>query len=202
MNETNLSELARQGEPKAIAVLMNRSLQPKGITAKVTSKAGCLQVLLEAEQLPEQKVWVAFVRSGLTSLDAKSIEKVKVYGRQLGEDIPAWSAEFELVAKDNPFANPKQVQTKQLDSRVQVLQIKSLHPVQSFTAIFMLTLLASIFAIVLLGLTVSGSYFFSLNSILFFLFLSFAAALGVTVLDVLQKNIVNARSKQNLKKNK
>jgi hypothetical protein len=35
-NQENLVEMARQGDSKALAVLLNRSLQPKGITAKKT----------------------------------------------------------------------------------------------------------------------------------------------------------------------
>lgn len=38
---------AKQGNPQAIAALMNRSLQPKGITAKAKLTDGCLHVMLE-----------------------------------------------------------------------------------------------------------------------------------------------------------
>jgi hypothetical protein len=98
----NLLELAKQGNAKAIAILINRQLQPKGITAKAAFKDGCLQIMLESVQVPNQQALVAFVRKGITSLGAESIEKVKVYGRQKGEDFPAWSEEFELV-QPNPF---------------------------------------------------------------------------------------------------
>jgi hypothetical protein len=104
MNQTqpNLLELAKQGNAKAIATLINRQLQPKGITAKAAFKDGCLQIMLEAAQVPNQQALVAFVRKGITSLGAESIEKVKVYGRQKGEDFPTWSEEVELV-QPNPF---------------------------------------------------------------------------------------------------
>ncbi len=38
----SLFEAAKQGSPKAIAKLMNRSLQPKGTTAKVALDKDCL----------------------------------------------------------------------------------------------------------------------------------------------------------------
>jgi hypothetical protein len=106
MNSTatqpTLLELAKQGNAQAIATLINRQLQPKGITAKAALKDGCLQVMLESAQAPNQQALVAFVRKGITGLRAASIERVKVYGRLVGEEFPAWSEEFEL-AQPNPF---------------------------------------------------------------------------------------------------
>jgi len=50
------SELAQQGNVEALVALMNRSLQPKGITVvKAAFKDGCLQILLESAQVPEQQ---------------------------------------------------------------------------------------------------------------------------------------------------
>jgi hypothetical protein len=94
--QPNLLKLAKQGNPKAIAALMNRQLQIKGITAKVALKNSCLQVLLESAQVQNQQALVAFVRKGITSLGCESIKSVKVYGRQIGEEVPDWSQEFEL----------------------------------------------------------------------------------------------------------
>jgi len=66
MTQLNILELAKQRDAKAIAALMNRQLQPKGITAKATLKDGCLQIILESDQVPDQQALVAFVRK-LTS---------------------------------------------------------------------------------------------------------------------------------------
>ncbi|WP_277926746.1 MULTISPECIES: hypothetical protein [Nostoc] len=41
MTQPNLLELAKQGDAQAIASLINRQLQPKGITAKVALKDAC-----------------------------------------------------------------------------------------------------------------------------------------------------------------
>lgn len=100
--QPNILELAKQGNAKAIAILMNRQLPPKGITAKAAFKEGCLQIMLESAQVPNQQALVAFIRKGITSLGTESIQKVKVYGRQKGEDFPAWSEEFELVVQPLP----------------------------------------------------------------------------------------------------
>lgn len=98
MIQPNTVELAKQGDTEAIASLMNRHLQPKGITATVTLKDACLQVMLESLQVPNQQALVTFVHKGITSLGAASIEKVKVYWQQTGKIFPAWSEEFSVGA--------------------------------------------------------------------------------------------------------
>jgi hypothetical protein len=97
MTQLNLLELAKQGNVEAIASLMNRQLQSKGITAKVALKNACLQVMLESPEVPDQQALVTFVCKGITGLGVASIERVKIYGRQAGEDFPAWNQEFELA---------------------------------------------------------------------------------------------------------
>jgi hypothetical protein len=100
MTQSNYLELAKQGDPKAIAALLNRSLQPKGITAKAALNDGCLQIMLEAAQVPEQQSLVAFVHKGITTLNSDFIETVKVFGRKAGENSPAWKQ--DLVLRSNP----------------------------------------------------------------------------------------------------
>jgi hypothetical protein len=108
MNQTqpNLLQLAKQGNAKAIATLINRQLQPKGITAKAIFKDSCLQIMLESAQVPNQQALVAFIRKGITSLETESIQKIKIYGRQKGEEFPAWSEEIELAVQ--PLPSPSQ----------------------------------------------------------------------------------------------
>lgn len=98
MIQPNTLELAKQGDTEAIASLMNRHLQPKGITATVTLKDACLQVMLESLQVPNQQALVTFIHKGITGLGAASIEKVKVYWQQTGKVFPAWSEEFNVGA--------------------------------------------------------------------------------------------------------
>jgi hypothetical protein len=97
MTQENLRQLAKQGNPKALATIINQSLKPKSITAKVGLKDDCLQVLLESAEIPNQQAMVSFIRNGLTRLEVESIRTVKVYGRQLGEESPAWNQSFEMM---------------------------------------------------------------------------------------------------------
>ena len=96
MTKPNLLELAKQGDVQAIASLMNHQLQPKGISAKVILQEACLQVMLESTQVLNQQALVTFVHKGITKLGAASIERVKIYGRKTGENLPNWSQEFDL----------------------------------------------------------------------------------------------------------
>lgn len=105
MTQPNILELAKQGDAKAIALLLNRQLQAKGITAAASLKDGCLQVMLEAAEAPSQQVLAAWVSKSIAGLGAASIEKVKVYGRQTGAKVPAWSQEFEVAGLKLPVAN-------------------------------------------------------------------------------------------------
>lgn len=89
---------AKQGDPQAIAALMNKTLQPKGITARVNLKDDCLRIMLEGEKAPEQRGSVAFVQRGMEGLGVESINKIQVFGRPTGEEFPSWSQEIALNA--------------------------------------------------------------------------------------------------------
>ncbi|HLO49328.1 MAG TPA: hypothetical protein VK211_13000 [Kamptonema sp.] len=103
MTQQNLRELAKQGDPKVIASVINRTLQPKGINAQVARDNDCLQVMLESDQVPSQPALMDFIRKGMMNLGVESIHIVKVYGRQVGEDLPAWEDEIELMPADPMF---------------------------------------------------------------------------------------------------
>ncbi|MEG5061207.1 hypothetical protein QUB60_24160 [Microcoleus sp. A2-C5] len=96
MTEINFQELAKQGNPQAIASWLNSKLQSEGIAASANLDGDCLDVILEAEQVPIEDTLVDFVRSQLTNLQPDSIHKVKVEGRESGEIAAAWSQEFSL----------------------------------------------------------------------------------------------------------
>ena len=113
MPQQNVLELAKQGNVKAIAALMNRSLQPKGITVvKAAFKDNRFEILLESAQVPNQQTLVAFVRQRITRLRAEPIKQVKLYVRQIGEEFPAWSQDIEVAGQPLPpvMSHPSPVQ--------------------------------------------------------------------------------------------
>jgi hypothetical protein len=94
--QPNLLELAKQGNAQAIATLMNRQLQPKGITVKANLTNSCLMVIAESTEPPEQSFIVDFVRKGMTNLKVEVIKRVAVRGQATGKNSPAWRETFDL----------------------------------------------------------------------------------------------------------
>lgn len=74
MSQQNILESAKQGNPNAIAVLINRNLQQKGIAAKVSRKDSCLRIMLESSKVPNQSNLVEFVCNGIKKLEVAGID--------------------------------------------------------------------------------------------------------------------------------
>jgi hypothetical protein len=102
MPQPNPLELAKQGDVKAIAFLINRSLKAKEIQAQVNLKDGCLVVVLESATIPDKQALSQFVLNGISKLGADSIHKLRIYGRQAGSSKSAWSQEFSLKEQEKP----------------------------------------------------------------------------------------------------
>jgi len=109
MTQQNLRELLKQGDPKAIASSINRTLKPKGINADVTRDDGCLHIILESDKVPSQVALVDFIRSGMTNLGVESIHTVKVYGRRTGDGSAAWEEEIELMPSEPMYASDNEI---------------------------------------------------------------------------------------------
>lgn len=100
--QPNVVESAKQGNPKAIAALMSRSLKPKGIDTKAFLKSDCLNIFLESAEIPPQQALVNFTRKGIEELGIQTIKTVKVHGRQVGNALPNWSEDFSLSSYVEP----------------------------------------------------------------------------------------------------
>lgn len=97
MTEQNLLELARQGNVKAIATLLQCGLPSQGITVKAGIKKDCLMVLLESDEVPEEQPSIEFIRKNMMQLGVVSIQSVRVYGRRKGGKNPVWKYKLEVV---------------------------------------------------------------------------------------------------------
>ncbi|MEG3842653.1 hypothetical protein [Microcoleus sp. herbarium14] len=93
-NQYQLVEMAKQGKPKAIALLINQLLQPKGITATAGFKDGWLHVILDSAEVPNQQGTAIYIHKKLCTLKSQSLTHVKIHGRQLGNKTVAWTQEF------------------------------------------------------------------------------------------------------------
>lgn len=112
-------ELAKQGNPKIIAALLNRQLQLRGITAKVALKNSCLYIVLESDTdaIPEERPLVEFIRQAMTKLKAEGFKTLKVCGRIREEEIPVWMREIVLDHNIEPITEQKRT--------VEILKSKS-----------------------------------------------------------------------------
>ena len=109
MTQQNLRELLKQGDPKAIASSINRTLKPKGINADVTRDDDCLHIILESDKVPSQMALVDFIRSGMMNLGLESIHTVKVYGRRTGDGSAAWEDEIELMPSEPLYPSDNEI---------------------------------------------------------------------------------------------
>jgi type II secretory pathway pseudopilin PulG len=97
----NAIEAAKQGNPKAIEVLLNQALQSHGHTAKVLRNEAALRILVEGATVPDQTTIATLVETGLRHLDLADITpQVQLYGQQLGQSLPAWDQSINLGADD------------------------------------------------------------------------------------------------------
>lgn len=92
--EAKILALAKQGNTKAIAALINQEIKSLGLQALAAIKNDCLHVVLESEQEPNQKASIHLVRENILPLEIPSIAKVKVHWRPIGSKSPVWSYEF------------------------------------------------------------------------------------------------------------
>ncbi len=95
---SDLFFLAQQGDTKAIASLLAEHLeaqamafdQPQGIAVTVQWRQECLQVMLEADLVPDQQAIMA-VNQIISDLAIPDLKTVKLFALQTGDCTPAWS---------------------------------------------------------------------------------------------------------------
>jgi type II secretory pathway pseudopilin PulG len=97
----NAVEAAKQGNPKAIEVLLNQALKSYGQTARVIRTADALRILVEGETAPDEPTIARLIETGLRNLDLGEITpQVQLYGQQLGQSLPVWTQSMNLGADD------------------------------------------------------------------------------------------------------
>jgi hypothetical protein len=100
MASPEVLSLAKQGDPAAIATLMNHVTQPLGISVQVRYQNDRLHLLFEGEPAPEPHIAVSFVRSSIDILKIHSLKTIKVYGRQKQSHHYSWQ---EVIQSQSYF---------------------------------------------------------------------------------------------------
>jgi hypothetical protein len=149
--QQQLLEQAKQGEPRAIALLIANSLEAQGIAVKTNLKGDCLRVMLESSQVPNQSAMVAFIRRGMMKLGAASIKTVKVYGKLAEASTLAWSQDIDLedaIALSHSSSNSlPQIASSGHQSTSPTNKAPSSQPVHAFKSSFLSAYLLSLILI-------------------------------------------------------
>ncbi len=98
-NQPSILEQAKQGQPEAVAALINRSLKPKGLEATAQRQGDCLQITLSSAQVPNPKATTELIQRGMTILQAEGLRRVKVRSCRSDGMTLAWEQEFTIAAE-------------------------------------------------------------------------------------------------------
>lgn len=114
MTQSNLLTLASQGDAKAIADVINYLMQTEGVIAKAALKDGFLEIIVEADQVPDQNQSLTQIHKIINHLQPKFINKIRVYGKQTGTYSLTWYEEFKPFAANYKSLEPI-IQAKNID---------------------------------------------------------------------------------------
>jgi hypothetical protein len=92
---TQALELAKQGDAQAINALVNRSLNPQGITAKVLCQGDQMKIRLESLDIPDKENLTKYLIQGLGKIGV-TISYLEVYGKRTGQEGYAWTRAFRV----------------------------------------------------------------------------------------------------------
>ncbi|WP_088894974.1 hypothetical protein [Leptolyngbya ohadii] len=93
---SQVQQLAKRGDPKAIAALINQSFNPKGLSVRAAVKGSCLQILVQSPNPINQQTVVSFISKGLKTLSPQGITTVRICAQQTDEVTPAWVEEVQM----------------------------------------------------------------------------------------------------------
>jgi hypothetical protein len=96
MSAQDMLTQARQGNPQAIALILNHFTRPKDIITQVIAEEESLRIVFSAHRLPNQEVMTGFVRKSIEQLDIDSVQIIQVVGQRVGNHPDAWITEIVI----------------------------------------------------------------------------------------------------------
>ncbi|MDX2214806.1 MAG: NAD-binding protein [Oculatellaceae cyanobacterium bins.114] len=125
MMQPDVLELARLGNPQAIATWLNQELRSEGVSVSVDREGSRLSVGFYTDQPADRRYLIDLLSRYVRVLDPQSIRTVNVFGYALGNPVPLWSHPLDLadlvetspaVAAFPSLTNPSPVEeSKQVD---------------------------------------------------------------------------------------
>ncbi|MEM9540870.1 MAG: GAF domain-containing protein [Cyanobacteria bacterium P01_E01_bin.42] len=93
---SNLFQKAKQGNPKAIALLLNEKLNPKGMDSRIDRRDRTLRIFLEGAQLYKPDKLFSWLRKQMVALKPGGIERVSIRGLATGKHKTLWTQGFQF----------------------------------------------------------------------------------------------------------
>jgi len=96
MTSPNYYQLAKQGDPDAIALYLNERLSDRCLTTQAKRNEELLVLAIALKAAGDRETIVDLLRQELTALESRNITKVQIRATQNRQQAFAWEAEFEL----------------------------------------------------------------------------------------------------------
>ncbi|MCS6812120.1 MAG: hypothetical protein NZ772_00875 [Cyanobacteria bacterium] len=96
MSQADVLARAKQGDFRAISMLLSRCLAIDGLTVRVTQRDACLYILLEAAKVPQQQMMAAMIEEQISQLHLATVSTLMIFGRKIGERKALWQQTIEL----------------------------------------------------------------------------------------------------------
>lgn len=97
-----LVEQAKQGEPEAIATLLNHPENKQPFRLQVRRRGSEYRLLAEADQVPDQQATVKWIVQALRKLAIAEMQTVTIYGKSRQSAKPDWQQRFEIGPEVKP----------------------------------------------------------------------------------------------------
>ncbi|WP_072622188.1 hypothetical protein [Spirulina major] len=112
MKNSDEYSLAKEGNPKAIEALINKTLSPKGISVKASLSHDCLSLIVKSKTSLNQKAVSSFLQQGLTKLNPQNIERVVIKGGATNQASNQWQLSFSLSESSKENNSETKMSTK------------------------------------------------------------------------------------------
>jgi hypothetical protein len=126
MPSPNTLDLAKQGDPEAIATILTYHLtQRYNMTASAIRLGNYLSVLVEAAFPPDQYTMVGLIQDIVQSLAVEGITIVEISAGQVGDHEVLWSQTIELLSDHHPTAMNDEIPTPSSVTRSDVSPLET-----------------------------------------------------------------------------
>lgn len=96
MNNTRNLEIAKQGDPKAIAQVISEALGTTAVNVKARNNNGCLETILRAKDLLPKEELASEICNTISNLQPSNVSQLLITFYCGGETAPRWRCGFQV----------------------------------------------------------------------------------------------------------